>query len=52
MAFGLCHLNTVKNSNFTFDHSKLGHGAYMISSNAGSWHNSDINLHNKVLVNL
>ena len=37
LAIGMCHLDTIIAKNYTFSFSTLGHGAYMISSNGGSW---------------
>ena len=35
LAVGLCHKNIVQSNNYQFNYSTLGHGAYMISANAG-----------------
>lgn len=39
--------NTVSAMNFEFrEYDRIGHGAYMISSNGGSWSNSDREFNN------
>ena len=35
LAVGICYKNAVANSNYTFNYSSLGHGAYMASCNGG-----------------
>ena len=35
LAVGICYKNMVASSNYTFNYSTLGHGAYLVSSNAG-----------------
>lgn len=37
LAVGVCHKNLVQSKNFGFSFNVLGHGAYMVSSNGGSW---------------
>lgn len=49
MALGLCHKNTIVQNSYSFPYSSTGklflnsqgHGAYMISSNAGTWSHID-----------
>jgi hypothetical protein len=35
LAVGVCYKNAVASSNYNFNYSALGHGAYLVSSNAG-----------------
>jgi len=37
VAVGMCQKNKTISNNYGFPFSTLGHGAYMISSNAGTW---------------
>lgn len=37
IAFGMCHKNIIVKNKFSFEYKTIGHGCYMISSNAGSW---------------
>lgn len=37
MAFGVCHKDIICSKNYSFLFNSIGHGAYMISSNGGSW---------------
>lgn len=37
LAVGVCYKNTVANSDYNFNYSTLGHGAYLVSSNAGTY---------------
>ena len=37
VSIGMCHKNILVQKNFVFDYKTIGHGCYMISSNAGSW---------------
>jgi hypothetical protein len=34
---GMCHINTIKNTDFNFEYTEMGHGNYLISSNGYSW---------------
>lgn len=36
LAVGVCYKNTVASSDYNFNYSTLGHGAYLVSSNAGT----------------
>ena len=36
LAVGICYKNAVSNSNYTFNYSTLGHGAYLVSCNGGT----------------
>ena len=40
VAFGVCHKNIVQSKNYSFAFNSVGHGAYLVSSNGGSWSNS------------
>lgn len=44
----MCYKNSIVNANFTFNYSALGHGAYLISSNGGSWSSIDAGKNNQV----
>lgn len=35
LAIGVCYKNIVKSNNFQFNYSSLGHGAFLVSCNAG-----------------
>ncbi|KAL4507998.1 hypothetical protein ABPG72_021371 [Tetrahymena utriculariae] len=48
LAVGICHKNTIVSKNYGFQFSNLGHGAYMISSNAGTWSTSQSAFNNVV----
>ena len=37
LAVGMCQKNKIISNNYSFPFSTLGHGAYMISSNGGTW---------------
>jgi hypothetical protein len=37
IALGIGYRKQFEKNNYIFDYSKIGHGTYMISSNAGSW---------------
>lgn len=37
IGIGIAHKNIIQNKGYIFDHSKIGHGTYMISANAGTW---------------
>ena len=47
-AVGMCHKNKILNNNYGFPYSSVGHGAYLISSNAGTWSNLDSGKNNLV----
>lgn len=36
LAVGACYKNSISASNYTFNYSNLGHGAYLVSSNGGT----------------
>jgi hypothetical protein len=36
LAVGVCYKNLISASNYTFNYSSLGHGAYLVSSNGGT----------------
>lgn len=48
IAVGMAHRNILKSKNYRFDFKKLGHGAYMISANGGTWSSTMADLNNKV----
>jgi hypothetical protein len=48
LALGVCHQKKIKDKGFTFDYSTVGHGAYLVSSNGGSWSSSQVS-HNNVI---
>jgi hypothetical protein len=50
LAVGVCHKNVVQAKNFSFSFNVLGHGAYMISSNGGSWSDTKSEANNSVKV--
>lgn len=37
LAVGVCYKNIVQANNYQFNYSNLGHGAYLVSSNAGNF---------------
>ena len=39
MGIGFCDKNIVQSKNYAFKFGSIGHGAYMVSSNGGSWSN-------------
>ena len=42
------HQNVLEKNKFIFDYKNIGHGCYMISSNAGTWSHVNEDLNNKV----
>jgi len=48
LAVGVCYKNSVANNSYTFNYSSLGHGAYLVSSNGGSWSSIDSTKNNTV----
>jgi hypothetical protein len=52
LAVGVCHKNLVQSKNFSFSFNVLGHGAYMVSSNGGSWSDTKSEANNAVKVPL
>lgn len=52
LAIGVCHKKVVQGKSYGFVFGSIGHGAYMISSNGGSWshHRADQNNSIKVLL--
>ncbi|MCB0369875.1 MAG: hypothetical protein KDD45_10680, partial [Bdellovibrionales bacterium] len=36
LAVGICYKNAVSNAGYNFNYSTLGHGAYLVSCNAGN----------------
>ena len=51
VAVGMCHKNTVISKNYGFNFSAIGHGAYMISANGGSWSSIKAEQNNSIKVN-
>ena len=50
VAVGMCHKNLVKSKNFGFNFSSIGHGAYLVSANGGSWSNIKAEQNNSIKV--
>ena len=50
VAVGMCHKNIVKSKNYGFNFSSIGHGAYMVSANGGSWNNTKVEQNNSIKV--
>jgi hypothetical protein len=48
IAVGIAHKNIVKNNQYLFNYNKIGHGAYMISANGGTWSHTSADFNNKV----
>lgn len=48
LGVGICYKNTIVSNNYTFNYSNLGHGAYLVSSNGGSWSSIDSTKNNTV----
>ncbi len=46
----MCHKNTIIEKKYGFKFDSIGHGAYMVSSNAGSWSNIESSSNNVVKV--
>ena len=44
----MCHKKIIISRNYNFSFSTLGHGAYLVSSNGGSWCNISSELNNTV----
>lgn len=52
VAVGMCHKNIVKSKNYGFNFSSIGHGAYMVSANGGSWSNIKPEQNNSIKVHI
>lgn len=52
VAVGMCHKDIVAGKNYGFNFSTIGHGAYMVSANGGSWSNTKVDQNNGVKVQL
>jgi hypothetical protein len=50
IAVGVCHKNIVVSKGYAFNFNVLGHGGYMISSNGGTWSNTNADFNNKIKV--
>lgn len=48
VAVGMCHKNVVAGKNYGFNFSAIGHGAYMVSANGGSWSHTKVEHNNSV----
>ena len=48
LAIGFCLQKVVQSKNYAFVFGAIGHGAYMISSNGGSWSHSKAEYNNTV----
>lgn len=48
VAIGVCHKNVIVKKQYNFAFNTIGHGAYMISSNGGTWSNTQANFNNVV----
>ena len=48
IGIGICNKNIIQKKNYQFNYSAIGHGAYMISSNGGSWSSTD-NYYNNII---
>lgn len=48
VAVGLCHQKAVGLTGYQLDLQAVGHGAYLLSSNGGSWSNFDASFNNVV----
>ena len=46
LGIGFCHKAVVKAKNYSFTFGSIGHGAYMISSNGGSWSHTKAEFNN------
>lgn len=42
VAVGVCHPKIIAEKNFGFNSSNIGHGAYMVSANGGTWSHSKL----------
>lgn len=52
VAVGVCHKNLVASKNYSFNFSSIGHGAYMVSANGGSWSHTKVEQNNSVKVTI
>jgi hypothetical protein len=50
VAVGMCHKNIVASKSYGFNFSSIGHGAYMVSANGGSWNHTKAEQNNSVKV--
>jgi hypothetical protein len=48
LAIGFCHRKVVEAKGYSFSFGAIGHGAYMISANGGSWSHSKSEYNNTV----
>lgn len=48
VAVGMCHPKVVASKNYGFNFSAIGHGAYMVSANGGSWSHTKAEHNNSV----
>ena len=52
VAVGMCHKNIVSSKFYGFNFNAVGHGAYMVSANGGSWSNIKPEQNNSIKVHL
>ena len=48
LALGFCHQKVVASKGYSFSFGTIGHGAYMVSANGGSWSHSKAEYNNTV----
>jgi hypothetical protein len=48
VAVGMCHPKIVAGKSYGFNFSTIGHGAYMVSANGGSWSHTKAEQNNSV----
>ena len=48
IAVGAAHRKVVENNSFVFKNGKIGHGAYMVSANGGTWSHINVEFNNKI----
>lgn len=48
IAVGVAHRKVVESNQFIFKTGKIGHGAYMISANGGTWSHTNAEFNNKI----
>ena len=49
LAVGVCYKNAVADSGYNFNYSTLGHGAYLVSCNAGTLSPIQVHGHQSIL---
>jgi len=48
LALGFCHRKVVESKAYSFSFGSIGHGAYLMSANGGSWSHSKVEFNNTV----